>query len=67
LLPGGMVMLQIVLCPVPRQEQVHDAMVALQIWAAERDLDIGPDSNLPWWDGAVPDYDMAVSSLLSPG
>ena len=55
------------LVAVPRPQQVEDAMVALRIWESERGIEIGPDSNLPWWDGAVPDYDMAVSSLISAG
>ena len=25
----------------------------------------GPDTNLPWWDGATPDYDWIISSLFS--
>jgi hypothetical protein len=38
--------------------------LALRTWAADHDFEIEPDTNLPWWDGAVPDYDWAVSSLL---
>ena len=50
-------------CP-PRGD-VEDAVLSLRQWAADRDLEIGPDTNLPWWDGsALPDYDWAVSSLL---
>jgi hypothetical protein len=49
----------------PPRAEVEDAALALRQWAAERDIEIGPDTNLPWWDGAaLPDYDWAVSSLL---
>ena len=49
----------------PPRADVEDAVLALREWAAERDIEIGPDTNLPWWDGsAVPDYDWAISSLL---
>jgi hypothetical protein len=48
----------------PPREDVEDAVLTLREWAAERDLAIGPDTNLPWWDGALPDFDWAVSSLL---
>jgi hypothetical protein len=34
---------------------------------SDRDLDLGPDSNLPLWDGTRPDYDWAVSALLRAG
>jgi len=27
----------------------------------------GPDTNMPLWDGATPDYDWAVGSLLMAG
>jgi len=36
----------------------------LQEWADERGLDLGPDANLPLWDGTRPDYDLAVAGLL---
>jgi hypothetical protein len=45
---------------------VEAAQESLQIWAAERGLQLGPDTSFPWWDGATPDYDLAVSSLLPP-
>jgi hypothetical protein len=48
----------------PSRATVEAAAQSLQEWAAERDLEITPATNLPWWDGAVPDYDWAVSSLL---
>jgi hypothetical protein len=53
------------LVSVPPRPLVEDAMQALQEWAAERDIEITPATNLPWWDGAVPDYDWAISSLLN--
>ena len=49
---------------LPPAEVVEDAVTRLRIWAAERGLDMGPDTALPWWDGSVPDYDLAISSLL---
>jgi hypothetical protein len=49
----------------PPRANVEDAALALRQWATEQDIEIGPDTNLPWWDGAaVPDYDWAISSLL---
>jgi hypothetical protein len=33
----------------------------------ERGLDLGPDANLPLWDGTRPDYDLAVAGLLAQG
>ena len=48
------------------EEQVpEDSMAALKAWAREREIEIGPDTNLPWWDGAMPDYDLAISSLMA--
>jgi hypothetical protein len=49
---------------IPPPETIEDAVADLQAWAAERGLEIGPDTGLSWWDGAVPDYDWAVSALL---
>lgn len=37
----------------------------LREWAAERNLDLGPDANLPLWDGTRPDHDLAVAGLLT--
>jgi hypothetical protein len=48
----------------PSRATVEAAAQSLQEWATERDIEITPATNLPWWDGAVPDYDWAVSSLL---
>jgi hypothetical protein len=41
-----------------------DPLTWLQEWADERGLDLGPDANLPLWDGTRPDYDLAVAGLL---
>jgi hypothetical protein len=41
-----------------------DTLTWLQEWADERGLDLGPDANLPLWDGTRPDYDLAVAGLL---
>jgi hypothetical protein len=45
-------------------EPIEDAVEWLHARAAANELEIGPETNLPWWDGAVPDYDWAVSSAL---
>jgi hypothetical protein len=42
-----------------------DTLAWLQDWASERGLDLGPDANLPLWDGTRPDYDVAVAGLLA--
>jgi hypothetical protein len=39
----------------------------LREWADEHQVDLGPDSNEPLWDGTRPDYDVAVSGLLAMG
>ena len=49
---------------VPTRPQIEDAVRSLQIWAQERELLIDASTNLPWWDGAVPDYDRAVMSII---
>ena len=48
----------------PPREPVDDALVWMREWADERGLDLGPDVNMPQWDGTKPDYDLAVSGLL---
>jgi hypothetical protein len=50
---------------VPSHAPVENAIEWLHTRAAANDLEIGPDTNLPWWDGVVPDYDWAISSLLT--
>jgi hypothetical protein len=39
----------------------------LHEWADERNLDLGPDVNMPLWDGTKPDYGLAVEGLLEAG
>ena len=45
-------------------EVTGDSVAWLQDWAANRSIDIGPDTNQPQWDGRPPDYDVAVAGLL---
>jgi hypothetical protein len=52
------------LAATPPRETIENAVEWLRTWAADRDIEIEPDTSLPWWDGAVPDYDWAVSCLL---
>jgi len=51
----------------PPQHLAEDVLESLHEWAADRGLDLGPDSNLPLWDGTRPDYDWAVGALLRAG
>ena len=53
------------LAPEPPREHVGNILAWLREWAEANDLDIGPDTNYPQWDGKTPDYDMAVSGLLA--
>jgi hypothetical protein len=53
--------------PAPAVKEVEDAVEAFRILEKERGLEIDADTNLPWWDGAVPDYDSAISGLLNAG
>ena len=39
----------------------------MHAWAAEHDLDLGPEVNEPEWDGSKPDYDIAIGGLLQEG
>ena len=50
---------------VPLRESVERTLTWLQEWAEERGLDLGPDANLPLWDGTRPDYDLAVAGLMA--
>jgi hypothetical protein len=50
---------------VPSRETVADLQADLRAWAADHGLEITPETNLPWWDGATPDYDWVISSLFS--
>jgi hypothetical protein len=51
----------------PPGQMVNDVLESLHEWAADRGLDLGPNSNLPLWDGTRPDYDRAVGALLRAG
>jgi hypothetical protein len=53
------------LAPDPPRELVDDTLDWLREWADEQKLDLGPDVNLPRWDGKTPDYDGAVGWLLA--
>jgi hypothetical protein len=50
---------------VPLRESVEGTLTWLQEWAEERGLDLGPDANLPLWDGTRPDYDLAAAGLMA--
>ncbi len=50
-----------------RREVAGDSVAWLGGWAAERGLDLSPDTNQPRWDGTPPDYDVAVAGLLAEG
>jgi hypothetical protein len=49
----------------PSRPAIEDAARSLQEWATEQDIEITPTTNLPWWDGAMPDYDWTISTLGS--
>jgi hypothetical protein len=51
----------------PPRQAVETVLESLHEWANDRGLDLGPDSNLPLWDGTRPDYDWAVGALLRAG
>ncbi len=53
--------------PEPPRETVGAGPEWLREWAYERKLDLGPEVNMPQWDGKTPDYDCAVASLLAAG
>ena len=55
------------LAPEPQCELVSDASDWLRGWAEERNLDLGPEVNLPRWDGKTPDYRIATEWLLAAG
>jgi hypothetical protein len=52
---------------VPAREPVEGAVEWLREWAEENHLHLGPETNMPQWDGTRPDYEMAVSALLEAG
>jgi hypothetical protein len=49
----------------PPRESVENTLTWLGEWAVDRGLDLGPDANMPLWDGTRMDYDYAVSALLA--
>jgi hypothetical protein len=51
----------------PPRQMVNDVLESLHEWAGDHGLDLGPDSNLPLWDGTRPDYDWAVGALARAG
>ncbi len=53
--------------PAPKREHVGDSLMWLGAWAEERNLDLGPEINMPRWDGKNPDYALAVDALLAAG
>jgi hypothetical protein len=55
------------LAPQPPREPVNDTPDWLREWADQRKLDLGPDVNMPKWDGKTPDCDAAVGWLLAAG
>jgi hypothetical protein len=52
------------LANVPGRDASENTLTWLQEWAEEHGLDLGPDANLPLWDGTRPDYDLAVAGLM---
>lgn len=46
---------------------MKNVLAWLREWADERGLGLGPFTNQPRWDGAVPDYVVAVECLLEAG
>ena len=55
------------LAPEPPREAVNNTLDWLREWADEHKLDLGPDVNMPQWDGKTPDYDGAAGLLLAAG
>jgi len=49
----------------PSREWVDNVLTWLREWAEEHALDLGPDTNMPVWDGSKPDYDWAVGALVA--
>ena len=57
----------VLIAPDPPREPVDEGPEWLRTWVAQRSLDIGPETNMPQWDGKHPDYDSAVGVLLEAG
>jgi hypothetical protein len=55
------------LAAVPPREHIGSGVGWLHNWAEENDLHLGPETNMPRWDGTNPDYEIAVSGLLEAG
>ena len=51
----------------PPRERVDNIVTWLDEWADAHGVQPGPDTNMPRWDGAVPNYDIAVCALLEAG
>ena len=52
---------------LPPREPIGNAVAWLRDWAEENDLHLGPETNMPRWEGESPDYGLAVSVLLEAG
>jgi len=52
------------LAAVPPREPVANPVGWLRHWAESEELHLGPETNLPQWEGEKPDYELAVSLLL---
>jgi hypothetical protein len=55
------------LAAVPPREPIGNAVAWLRNWAEENDLHLGPETNMPRWEGESPDYGLAVIGLLEAG
>jgi len=51
----------------PPREPIDDSQGWLREWAYRRKLYLGPEVNMPQWDGKHPDYAIAVGCLLEAG
>jgi hypothetical protein len=47
----------------PRQWD-QDILTWLREWADQHNVNVGPDSNMPTWDGTRPNYHWAVAALV---
>lgn len=50
----------------PPRELIDGTVDWLSEWADEQKLDLGPEVNLPKWDGKHPNYPNAVEWMLTP-
>ena len=51
----------------PRRERIENIPTWLGEWADAHGVKLGPETNMPRWDGHAPDYDCAVCALLTAG